>query len=300
MIVAAFIASCRTEHGIQHTIACRASEMSESWFYKQINRTPTARKQQRARLDAEIERPFTASDGTYGSPRITSDLWEAGWKISVNTVAAQMVELGLAGRPPKRRGSLTRQGRRPAAPDLVRRTYTAVAPDVLRCTDVTQIDTGEETLYLATVEDLFSKRMLGHAASGHHDASLQIAVATRDDDVDGGDLPQLRRVGSTPRPALRRPVVPWAWCSRGAGPGTHSTMPPPGVQLDVEDRVRPPVALRHLGRSPHQDQYLDRRLLQHLQKTQCQGRRCLDHVRASDDTSEEGINGPAQGRSGKT
>ncbi|NEA21694.1 transposase, partial [Actinomadura bangladeshensis] len=74
MIVAEFIASCRTEHGIPHAIACRALEVSQSWFYKHINRAPTAREQRRARLDEEIKRLFTASGGTYGSPRITDDL----------------------------------------------------------------------------------------------------------------------------------------------------------------------------------------------------------------------------------
>ncbi|NKZ03151.1 IS3 family transposase [Actinomadura latina] len=136
MIVAEFIASCRTEHGIPHAIACRALEVSQSWFYKHINRAPTAREQRRARLDEAIRRLFTASGGTYGSPRITDDLREESWTVSVNTVAARMAELGLAGRPPGRRRSLTRPGRRPAAPDLVRRAFTAVAPDVLWCGDV--------------------------------------------------------------------------------------------------------------------------------------------------------------------
>jgi transposase InsO family protein len=190
MIVAEFIASCRTEHGIPHAIACRALEVSQSWFYKHINRVPTAREQRRVRLDEAIGRLFTASGGTYGSPRITDDLREEGWRVSVNTVAARMAELGLAGRPPGRRRSLTRPGRRPAAPDLVRRAFTAVAPDLLWCGDVTQIDTDEGPLYLATVEDLFSRRMLGHAMSEHHDAalavaSLQMAAATRGGDVDG-------------------------------------------------------------------------------------------------------------------
>jgi putative transposase len=72
-----------------------------------------------------------------------------------------MAELGLAGRPRRRRRSLTRQGKRPVARDLVRRKFTAVAPDVLWCGDVTQIDTDEGPLYLATTEDLFSRRMLG-------------------------------------------------------------------------------------------------------------------------------------------
>jgi putative transposase len=190
VIVAEFIQCCRTTFGIPHAIACRALGVSQSWFYKWINRAPTAREQRRAALDAEIKRVFTASGGTYGSPRITDDLRESGWRISPNTVAARMAALGLAGRPPKRRRSLTRAGRRPAAPDLVRRNFTAVAPDVLWVGDVTQIDTDEGPLYLATVEDLFSRRMLGHAMSVHHDAalvvaSLQMAATVRGGDVDG-------------------------------------------------------------------------------------------------------------------
>jgi putative transposase len=123
-----FIASQRTTFGIPHAIACRALGVLQSWFYKWINRKPTARRQRRDRLDEEIKRLFTALGGTYGSPRITDNLRAAGWKVSVNTVAARMAELGLAGRPPKRRRSLTRQGQRPAAPDLVRRKFAAVAP----------------------------------------------------------------------------------------------------------------------------------------------------------------------------
>lgn len=124
MIVAEFIASQRTGFGVPHAIACRALEVSQSWFYKWINRKPTARDLRREQLDEQIRRLFTASGGTYGSPRITDDLHEAGWRVSQNTVAARMVELGLAGRAPKRRRSLTRQGRRPVARDLVRRVFT--------------------------------------------------------------------------------------------------------------------------------------------------------------------------------
>lgn len=190
MIVAEFIASQRTTFGIPHAIACRALEVSQSWFYKWINRTPTVRERRRARLDEQIGRLFTASGGTYGSPRITRDLREAGWRVSENTVAARMVELGLAGRPPKRRRSLTRVGKRAVARDLVRRNFTVVAPNVLWCGDVTQIDTDEGPLYLATTEDLFSRRMLGYAMSAHHDAavvvaSLRMAATTRGGDVDG-------------------------------------------------------------------------------------------------------------------
>ncbi|MEV1244369.1 IS3 family transposase [Nonomuraea sp. NPDC049750] len=190
MSVAAFISSQKTDFGIDHVTACRALGVSQSWFYKWNKRVPTAREQRRIRLDEEIKRHFEASGGTYGSPRITQDLHAEGWKVSENTVAKRMAELGLAGRKPRKPRSLTRQGRRPAAPDLVGRKFTAVAADVLWVGDGTMIDTDEGPLYLATVEDLFSRRLLGFAMSEHHDAaltvaSLQMAVTIRGGDVDG-------------------------------------------------------------------------------------------------------------------
>lgn len=190
MTVARFIRSQRTEHGVPQAVSCRALEVSESWFYKWRDRPLTPRQVRRAELAAKIRKFFDASGGTYGSPRITLDLWEAGYQVSENTVAKLMAELGLAGRAPKRRRSLTRPGKRPAAPDHVRRQFNAVAPDVLWCGDLTEIETGEGKLYLATVLDLFSRRMLGYAMSGHHDAAvavaaLQMAAANRGGTVEG-------------------------------------------------------------------------------------------------------------------
>ncbi|GII04212.1 IS3 family transposase [Planobispora takensis] len=188
--MAAFIRSQKTEYGISHVTSCRALGVSQSWFYKWKDRAPTPRQRRRADLDAAIEKHFTASGGTYGSARITRDLWEEGWRVSENTVAARMATLGLVARVRRKPRSLTRPGTRPAAPDLVHRQFTAIAPDVLWCGDVTEIGTDEGTLYLATVEDLFSRRLLGYAMSEHHDAaltvaSLQMAVATRGGSVDG-------------------------------------------------------------------------------------------------------------------
>jgi putative transposase len=189
--VAAFIASQRTEHGVPHAVACRALEVSQSWFYKWRDRPPTPRQQRRAELAEAIRVAFDASGGTYGSPRVTLDLWAAGWQVSENTVAKLMAELGLAGRAPKRRPKhLTKQGKRPAAPDLVNRNFSAVAPNLLWCGDLTQIDTDEGKLYLASVLDLFSRRLLGYAMSEHHDAplacaALAMAAATRGGNIEG-------------------------------------------------------------------------------------------------------------------
>jgi transposase InsO family protein len=187
--VAAFIGSQRTKHGVPHAVTCRALGLSESWFYKWRDRPLSPRQVRRAELADKVREFFDASGGTYGSPRITLDLWAAGYQVSENTVAKLMAELGLAGRKPKRRRHLTKPGKRAAAPDLVGRRFTAVAPNVLWCGDLTEIDTDEGKLYLATVLDLFSRRLLGYAMSEHHDAalaraSLGMAAATRGD-IDG-------------------------------------------------------------------------------------------------------------------
>lgn len=190
MTVAGFIACQRTEFGVPHATACRALGVSQAWFYKWRDRRPTARQQRRAALDDAIRAVFDASGGTYGSPRVTLDLRAAGWRVSENTVARRMAALGLAGRKLKRRRSLTRPGRRPVAPDRVRRQFSAAAPNLLWCGDLTVVDTDEGPLYLAGVLDLFSRRLLGHAMSEHHDAelavaALRMAAATRGGTVDG-------------------------------------------------------------------------------------------------------------------
>ncbi|MBM0228261.1 IS3 family transposase, partial [Micromonospora sp. ATA51] len=190
MSVARFVSAQRTEHAVPHAVTCRALGLSESWFYKWRDRQPTARQTRRDALDEAIRVSFDASGGTYGSPRVAQDLHADGWQVSVNTVAARMAALGLAGRTPRRRRSLTRQGKRPVAPDRVRRQFTAVAPDVLWCGDITEVVTDEGKLYLATVIDLYSRRLLGYAMSAHHDAdltqaTLSMAAATRGGTVDG-------------------------------------------------------------------------------------------------------------------
>ncbi|HLL66910.1 MAG TPA: IS3 family transposase [Micromonosporaceae bacterium] len=188
--MAAVISSQRTEHSVPHAVTCRALGLSESWFYKWRDRQPTPRQQRRAELAVKIREIFDASGATYGSPRVTLDLQAAGWQVGENTVAALMTELGLAGRKPKRRRSLAKQGKRPVAPDWVRRRFAASTPDVLWCGDMTEIVTEQGKLCLATVLDLFSRRLLGYAMSEHHDAdlivaSLNMAAATRGGDVDG-------------------------------------------------------------------------------------------------------------------
>jgi len=195
MSVASFIASQRADHGVAHAQCCRWLGVSESWFYKWHDRTPTARQRRRAELDAAVRASFDDSGGTpgtCGSPRVWEDLVEAGWAVSKKTVAASMARQGLQGRSPKRkRRCLTRPDKAAAPlPDLVRRDFTAEAIDQRWCGDLTEIPTDEGKLYLATVEDLASRRLPGFAMSEHHDAPLAkaalcMAAAVRGGHVDG-------------------------------------------------------------------------------------------------------------------
>jgi len=191
-VVVGVISDCRTEEKIPHTVACRVLGVSQAWYYKWRKRpaNPTKREVRRAALTERIKHFFTTSGRIYGSPRITLDLWAEGWQVSVNTVAEIMAEQGWYGRLPKKRRNLTRPGKRRAARDMVGRHFDAIAPDVLWVGDMTEIETGEGKLYLATVIDLFSRRCLGYAMGAQHDAalvaaSLQMAAATRGGDVDG-------------------------------------------------------------------------------------------------------------------
>ena len=195
MIVASFIAAQRAVHGVPHAVSCRVLEVPASTFYKWRDRPPTSRQLRRVELDAAVKVSFEDSGGTpgtYGSPRVFADLVEAGWRVSVNTVAASMARQGFQGRSPKRkRRSLTRPDKAAAPiPDLVQRDFTAAAINQRWCGDLTEIPTDEGKLYLATVEDLASRRLPGFAMSEHHDAPLAkaalcMAVAVRGGDVRG-------------------------------------------------------------------------------------------------------------------
>jgi putative transposase len=188
--VAALIAAQRDEHGIPAAVACRALGVSRSWFYKYEDGVLPPQAARREQLKAEVRRLFAAHRGTYGSPRITADLREAGWRVSENTVAAVMRELGLAARPKKKRRSTTRPGKgRWRAPDLVKRDFPAQEINRKWYGDGTEIPTGEGKLHLASVLDMGSRRVLGFALSEHHDAQLAYGALAMAVAVRGGSVP---------------------------------------------------------------------------------------------------------------
>ena len=188
--MAAFIASQGDGHGVPHAVSCRALGVSRSWFYKWRHGDASPRRARRERLKAEIRRLFDLHEGKRGSPMLTADLRDAGWAVSKNTVAALMAEMGLAARPKKKRRSATRPGRgRWRAPDLIKRDFPAARINQKWYGDGTEIPTDEGTLYLDSVLDGASRRILGFALGEHHDAELAYGALVMAVAVRGGAVP---------------------------------------------------------------------------------------------------------------
>ncbi len=140
-----------------------------------------------------VKASFEASGGTYGSPRVLEDLRDAGEAVTKKTVEASMARQGLVGRPSglRRRRCLTQpDGTVVPFADLLHRNFNADALNEKWCGDLTEVPTDEGKLYLATVEDLCSRRLPGFAIGERHDAelagaALKMAVAVRGGDVSG-------------------------------------------------------------------------------------------------------------------
>jgi putative transposase len=185
--VIAEIETCRTELHIPVAVSCRALNVSVSWFYKHRDGQPSPARQRRDELDQVIEKVFVEQSGEYGSPRIHAELVdEHGYdRLSVNTVAQRMQARGLRAKRKRRGRSLTKPD--PTAPkfsNLLKRNFKPAAINTSWVGDITEIETWEGKLYLATVIDLWSRRLIGFAVADNCKAPLvcdamRMAIAIR-------------------------------------------------------------------------------------------------------------------------
>ena len=143
----------------------RLLEVSTSGYYRWRDAQscpPLPSEQRRANLEVKILAAHRLSQGTYGAPRITLDLLEDGERVTKNTVAARMADLGIAG--VSRRAFKVTTISQPGAPypeDLVERHFDADEPDMLWTSDITYLKIGVSDVYLCCVRDECSSRILG-------------------------------------------------------------------------------------------------------------------------------------------
>jgi transposase InsO family protein len=166
-----FIEAHREEFAVK--IMCRVLGVSKSGYYDWRKRKPSARDKANAKLVEEIKRIFKRSRKTYGSPRIHAELKAQGKTCSLNRVARLMRKHGIRARRRRRRVRTTdSKHKQPIAPNLLERRFEAEGPNQKWVADITYIDTAEGWLYLATVMDLFSRRVVGWAMADHMERSL--------------------------------------------------------------------------------------------------------------------------------
>jgi putative transposase len=150
--------------------ACELLKVSRAAYYTRRTGIPGPRAVRDAELTEQIVTLYTRSRGTYGAPRVHAALQHNGLACGRRRVARLMRAAGLTGRHRGRRQLTTVPDPRAAVrPDLIVRDFQpdSTGLDVRWCGDITYIQTGEGWLYLATVIDIPSRRVVGWATADH-------------------------------------------------------------------------------------------------------------------------------------
>ncbi|MCW2919376.1 MAG: transposase TnpB [Actinomycetia bacterium] len=169
-------------------------QVSRSGYY----RWREAREARARRLAAdralaeEIRRIHAGQDGTYGSPRVTAELRDAGRKVNHKRIERVMRSFGIVGLHLRKKVRTTvPEPSHQKVPDLIKRNFTAAEPNRRYVGDITYLPVGDgRFLYLATVIDLFSRRLAGWSIADHMRTELVIdaletAARTRGGRLDG-------------------------------------------------------------------------------------------------------------------
>jgi putative transposase len=172
----AFVAAERANHAVARL--CRIIGASVSGFYAWLRAIPAA--QGRAKAEAELRghigRIFAARRQVYGAPRIHAELRREGQRHARRRVARLMREMGLQARRGRRRAPRTTDSRHdlPVAPNLLGRRFAAERPDPGWLADISYLPTDEGWLYLAVIEDMASREIVGWSMADHLRAELCI------------------------------------------------------------------------------------------------------------------------------
>jgi putative transposase len=168
------IAAEKTNYPV--AVMCRVLNVSRTGFYNWERRAPSDRTLTDAWLTEKIKQIHDTSRGVYGAPRIHAELrMEHDIRIGQKRVARRMKAAGIAGVRPRKRFKTTIRipGITPAS-DLVERQFKPDKPNVLWVADITYLRTGEGWLYLAAVQDAYSRQIVGWSMTTHMRASLVI------------------------------------------------------------------------------------------------------------------------------
>jgi putative transposase len=157
---------------------CRALGVNRTSFHDWERRAPSDRTLRDAWLIEKIREIHAASDGTYGARRVHAELrLEHGIRVGRKRVERLMKAAGIPGvLARKRRRTTVRLPGVRVAPDLLERDFRPTGPDQTWSADITYISTWEGFLYLAHVQDLYSRRIVGWSMAEHLRSELVVSA----------------------------------------------------------------------------------------------------------------------------
>lgn len=167
-------------HSDEHAVVkmCKVFKVSSSGYYKWVKKlnSPLSEKEEyRKELKQKISKSYHESFGTYGSPRVHSDLLDLGYIISQKTVARMMKEMGLKAIPEEKFVVTTDSNHDfHIYPNLLDRQFNVEEPNQSWVADITYIWTREGWVYLSSVMDLFSRKIVGWSMASHMKKELSI------------------------------------------------------------------------------------------------------------------------------
>jgi putative transposase len=156
-------------------LLCEALDVSTAGYYAWRERPASARQQRHDALLVEIRAIHAEFHARYGSPRMHAELVDRGRGCCVNTVAKLMRDHDIRAKTAREFRCTTDSNHDlPVADNLLDRQFDPAAPNEAWVADITYIPTGEGWLYLAVVEDLYSRRVVGWSMADHRESRLVV------------------------------------------------------------------------------------------------------------------------------
>ena len=167
----AFIKSLRSDYPIIRL--CEVLDVSTSGYYDWNDRPLSQRDKDNRRLTTKLHCFHKASFEIYGSPNLHKDLVEDGEQVGINRVARLMRQADIKSKMAKRFVITTNsKNTLQPAPDLLKRNFAVHQKNKAWVTDTTFIGTREGWLYLATVLDLYSRKIIGWSMGNRNNRDL--------------------------------------------------------------------------------------------------------------------------------
>lgn len=167
------------------TVLCQTLGVSAQGFYAWLQRPTSARQQRRDALVVEMRAIHAEVKQRYGSPRMYVELLARGHDCSLNTVAQLMHDHDIRAKTARKfRNTTDSNHALPVADNVLDRQFAAQGPNERWLGDITYIPTREGWLYLAAIEDLYSRMVVGWSMADHMESrlvvdALEMAVARR-------------------------------------------------------------------------------------------------------------------------